>query len=113
MDLQYAENYSAKVSMIKDVNKVLAKFPYEIGIPAAIPPADWMFQVRQNKGAKPIHKEQYQDFHHVVDQVLFLSSRAQRDIQTTVSLFTTRVNSPDEDDWVNLKHILKQLKGTE
>ena len=44
--------------------------------------------------------------------MLFLSSRARRDIQTAVSFLTTRVNKPDEDDRGKLKRALKYLNGT-
>ena len=41
-----------------------------------------------------------------------MSSRAHRDIQTAVAFLTTRVKTPDEDDWGKLKRILNYLKGT-
>ena len=51
-------------------------------------------------------------FHHTTAQLLFLSSRARRDIQTAVAFLTTRVKAPDEDDWGKLKRVLRYLKGT-
>lgn len=51
-------------------------------------------------------------FHHTVAQLLFMSARARRDIQTAVAFLTTRVKSPDEDDWGKLKRVLKYLNGT-
>ena len=45
-------------------------------------------------------------------QLLFLSCRARRDIQTAVSFLTTRVKAPDEDDWGKLKRVLRYLRGT-
>ena len=44
--------------------------------------------------------------------MIFLSSRARRDIQTAVSFLTTRVKKPDEDKWGKLKRVLKYLNGT-
>ena len=44
--------------------------------------------------------------------MLFLSSRARRDIQTAVSFLTTRVKKPYEDNWGKLKRALKYLNGT-
>ena len=44
--------------------------------------------------------------------MLFLSSRARRDIQTGVYILTTRVKKPEEDDWGKLKRALKYLHGT-
>ena len=51
-------------------------------------------------------------FHHSVAHLIFMSLLSRRYIQTLVSLLTTRVKSPDEDDRVKLKIILKYLKGT-
>ena len=51
-------------------------------------------------------------FHHTVYQLLFVANRLHRDIQTAVSFLTTRVQSPEEDDWEKLKRILKYLNGT-
>jgi hypothetical protein len=51
-------------------------------------------------------------FHHTVYQLLFTVNRAHRDIQTAVSFLTTRVQSPDEDDWEKRKRILKYLNRT-
>lgn len=48
----------------------------------------------------------------MVAQLLFLSSRARRDIQTPVDFLTTRVKNLDEDDWGKLKRVLKYLNGT-
>jgi hypothetical protein len=51
-------------------------------------------------------------FHHTVAQLLFMATRAIRDIQTAVAFLTTRVKSPDEDDWGKLKQVLMYLNGT-
>ena len=44
--------------------------------------------------------------------MLFLSGRAHQDIQTAIAFFTSRVKTPDEDDWGKLKRVLKYLKAT-
>jgi hypothetical protein len=51
-------------------------------------------------------------FHHTVYQLLFAANRAHQDIQMAVSFLTTRVQSPNEDDWEKLKRILKYSNGT-
>ncbi len=51
-------------------------------------------------------------FHHTAYQLLFTANRVHRDIQTAVSFLTTRVQSPDEDNWEKLKQIFKYLNGT-
>jgi hypothetical protein len=39
-------------------------------------------------------------------------TRARHDIQMAVVFLTTRVKSPDKDDWGILKCVLKYLNGT-
>ncbi len=51
-------------------------------------------------------------FYHTDYQLLFTANCVHWDIQTAVSFLTTRVQSPDEDDWGKLKRILKYLNGT-
>ena len=41
-----------------------------------------------------------------------MATHAQRDIQTVVAFLTTRVKSPDEDNWEKLKRVLKYLNST-
>jgi hypothetical protein len=51
-------------------------------------------------------------YHHATAQLLFLSSRTQRDIQPVIAFLTTRVQAPNEDDWGKVKRVLRYLKGT-
>jgi hypothetical protein len=51
-------------------------------------------------------------FHHTVAQLLFMLTKARRDIRTAVAFLTTRVKRSDEDDWGKLKQVLKYLNGT-
>ena len=51
-------------------------------------------------------------FRHTVAQLLFLSARARRDIQTAVAFLTTRMKQPDEDDWGKLCRVIWYLNGT-
>jgi hypothetical protein len=71
-----------------------------------------LFEIRDDEEAKKLNKEQALAFHHTVAQLLFMATRARRDIQTAVAFVTTRVKSPDEDDWGKLKRVLKYLNGT-
>jgi hypothetical protein len=41
-----------------------------------------------------------------------MSTRARHDIKTAVAFLTTRVKSPDKDDWGKLKCVLKYLNRT-
>jgi hypothetical protein len=102
--------------MMKHLDKIFEDFPEDIGRPAASPASDHLFQVRDAEEAEKLGKflgaEQKVQFHHSVAQLLFVSTRVRRDIQTVVAFLTTRVKKPDEDDWGKLKRLLKYLKGT-
>jgi hypothetical protein len=78
----------------------------------AMPAADHLFTIRDKKEAKPLDKEWALAFHHTVAQLLFMATRVRQDIQTAVAFLTTRVKSPDKDDWGKLKRVLKYLNGT-
>ena len=91
---------------------MITSFPEIITGRAATPVTDYLFTIRDEKDARPLEKERAMAFHHTVAQLLFMSTRARRDIQTAVAFLTTRVKSPDEDDWGKLKRVLKYLNGT-
>ena len=57
-------------------------------------------------------KEKSEQFHSVVAKILFSTKRARTDTGTAVSFLTTRVREPDKDDWSNLKHLIKYVRGT-
>jgi hypothetical protein len=52
---------------------------------------------------KLLEEERAVAFHHTTAQLLFVATRARRDIQTAVAFLTMRVKSPDEDDRGKLK----------
>ena len=68
--------------------------------------------IRNEKEARKLNEEQALAFHHTVVQLLFMATRARREILTAVAFLMTRVKSPDEDDWGKLKRVLKYLNGT-
>ncbi len=76
------------------------------------PAANHLFMVRDPSLAKMLPEEQAMAFHCVTTQLLFLSARAGRDIQPATAFLTTRVRSPDKDNWGKVKWVLSYLKGT-
>ena len=98
--------------MFKYLNNAIEDFPEIIRRRAATPAHDKLFEIRDDEEAKKLNEEQALAFHHTVAQLLFMATRARQDIQTAVAFLTTRVKSPDEDDWGKLKRMLKYLNGT-
>jgi hypothetical protein len=112
MDLNFATDGIAQVSMIIYTSKILTDFPEPITTSCATPVADHLFTIRKESEAKFLPEAQAQAFYHTVAQLLFLCKQTRRDIQTVVSFLTTRVKCPDKDDWGKLKCVLQYLRGT-
>ena len=103
MDFELMNNGSLEVSMLKYLDSIIDEFPELITGKAATMAADHLFSVRDADEAKHLPEEKAIALHHTTAQLLFLSSRARRDIQTAISLSTKRVKKPGEEDWGNLK----------
>ena len=98
--------------MFEYLDGIIDEFPELITGKAATPAADHLFSVRDDDLEKYLPEENSIAFHHTTSQLILLSSRSKRDIQTAISFLTTRVKKPDEDDWGKLKRALKYLNGT-
>jgi hypothetical protein len=112
VDMEFCDDGALEVSMIKYLKNVIEEFPEVIKGRAATPAHKKLFVIRDEKDARRLSEEQALAFHHTVAQLLFMATRARRDIQTAIAFLTTRVKSPDEDDWGKLKRVLKYLNGT-
>jgi hypothetical protein len=112
VDLEFNDYGTLDVLMVNYLKSVIAEFPEMITGKAAMPAANHLFTVRDKKEGRALKEEKALVFHHTVAQLLFMSTRARRDIQMAVAFLTTRVKSPDNDDWRKLKRVLKYLKGT-
>jgi hypothetical protein len=98
MDMEFNNNGTLEVSMITYLKNIIQHFPEVINRKATSPAAEHLFMVRDDKEVKMLKKEQALAFYHTVAQLLFMSTRAQRDVQTAVAFLTTRVKNPDKDD---------------
>jgi hypothetical protein len=109
VDMEFNKDETLDVLMIVYLKNVIAGFPKEIRGKAATPAAVHLFLVRDRSEARTLEEERVLVFHHMVAQLLFMCTRARRDIQTAVAFPTTRVKEPDEDNWGKLKRVLKYL----
>ncbi len=100
------------VTMVEYIKDIIKDFPEEITGTKTSPTLDHLFMVRDPSLAKALPEEQAMAFHRTMAQLLFLSVRVRRDIQPTTAFLTTRVRSPDKDDWGKVKRVLDYLKGT-
>ena len=65
-----------------------------------------------NDECDKLAEETAQRFHTIVAKLLFVCKRSRPDIQVAVAFLTTRVISPDEDDWKKLGRVIKYLRYT-
>ncbi len=110
--MKFNKDGTMDVSMIKYLDNVIRDFPEVINGRATTLAADHLFEIRDKTKARALEEERALAFHHMVAQLLFMSSRARRDIQTAVAFPTTRVKCPNKYDWGKLKQVLKYLNGT-
>jgi hypothetical protein len=109
--MEFRQDGTQGISMINYLKNVIAEFPDAIPGKASMPAADHLFKIRDMKEAKPPEEERALAFHHAVMQLLFMATRARRDIQTAVAFLAMRVKRPDKDDWGKLKRVLKYLNS--
>jgi hypothetical protein len=107
VDHDYSERGVVKLSMMTHLDKIFNDFPEKIEKASLTPASENLFRIRDpdenTKLKKWLEPDRVKDFHHTVAQLLFVSTRVRRDIQTAVEFLTTRVKKPDEDDWGELR----------
>ena len=108
----YSTPGEVKVTMIPYVKEIISQFaPYDQSEKTAkTPAADHLFQV--NEKSKPLPPKGLEVFHNFTAKCLFLTKRARPDISTAIAFLTTRVKSPDEDDWKKLRRTIRYLRNT-
>ena len=72
--------------------------------------ANHFFNVCNTHNRQLLLTERLDVFHRMVAQLLFLSTRARRDIYTPVLFLCTRVKGTDKDDWHKVVCVLQYLR---
>jgi hypothetical protein len=111
MNIVFSRLGLVQFDMIPYIDTIINDFPERITGHTSSPAANHLFKVRPITETKLLPEEQAVAFHHTTVQLLFLS-RVRHDIQTSIAFLTTRVKSPDEDDWGKLKCVLTYLRTT-
>ena len=76
------------------------------------PVADHLFQLRGEYAAEFLEEDRTDMLYQSGEQLLFMSSKSRRDIQTLISFPKTRVKRLDKYDWGKLQIVLKYMKVT-
>ena len=112
MNLDFSEKGRVTVSMKAYIREIVALFEKHDSSNkiASTPAAEHIFRV--NDDARKLPEKTCTIFHHFVAKALFATKRARPDIAVAVAFLTTRVKSPDEDDWKKLVRMIRYLRGT-
>jgi hypothetical protein len=110
--LDFTTKGEVKVSMVDYLKGVINDFPEVVTGASATSTTGNLFDVRTNEEITVLDETRARSFHHSVAHILFTPSISRKDIQTTVDFLTTRVRSPDEDDWGKLEWVLKYIRET-
>ena len=110
MTFDYSTTGKVAITMQDYIERMLDDLPQDMNGTAATPAASHLFDV--NPGAVRLDHNTADLFHTTVAKLLFLCKRARPDIHTAVAFLTTRVASPDTDDYAKLRRCVRYLRGT-
>jgi hypothetical protein len=110
MKLDYSTPEKLKVDMTDYIKNMVNDFPEEV-TKSSYPWNETLFKVDEK--TPKLSKEKRELFHTFVAKGLFVSKRGRPDIQPAIAFLSTRVKSPDEQDWFKLTKMMCFLKNTE
>ena len=110
MTLDFKILQKVQIQMFDFIDKMLKDLPADMDGTARTPAAEHLFTV--NPTPKPLPEDTAVLFHHNVAKLLFLCKRARPDLQTAVAFLSTRVKSPDDDDYKKLARVMRYLRAT-
>ena len=64
-----------------------------------------------NEDCEKLSTEAAASFHTIVAKLLYVSKISRPDTSLSVAFLSTRVRSPDTDDWIKLSHLMEYLRG--
>jgi len=111
MTLDCRTEGKVKIFMKECMSEMLEAIPKDMGGDASTPAALHLFEVNDTN-PQPLEEQRAILFHHYVAKALFLCKRVRPDIQTAVAFLSTRVKSPDKDDYKKLKRLMQHLRKT-
>ena len=110
INLEFLENGELIVDMKKYIEEMLQEFPIPKNYNSKTPWNEQLFKI--DKNSKRLETIQHKLFHGTVMKGMFLMKRGRPDIGPGVSLLTTRVTKPNQDDWNKLMKMMSFLKNT-
>ncbi|MFN7263281.1 MAG: reverse transcriptase domain-containing protein, partial [Cyanobacteriota bacterium] len=110
MNFNFSTKGEVRITMFDFIDRMLEEAPEDMGGTASTPAGNKLFQV--NRNATKLDGKTADMFHTFVAKLLYLCKRTRPDIHTAVTFLTTRVTSPDVDDYAKLRRCIQYLRGT-
>ncbi len=108
------KNQSVTIDMERYITESIMEFEDENPdvklTPVVTPATDNLFKTRED-GCNKLPSMKAAIFHATVAKLLFVAKRGRPDILLAISFLTTRVKSPDDDDWKKLIVRIYRLCG--
>ena len=102
MNITITDDKFIEIEMKEQICEAIEAFGDEITGTVTSPTARHLFEVNDDNPL--LSTSQADIFHSVTAKLLYLQKRARPDIETAVAYLTTRVTSPNQDDWKKLKN---------
>ncbi len=110
MTLDFSKEAKVMINMGDYVESVIEDAPADMNGVSVTPAANHLFEV--NKKPILLDEKTSDCFHSMTSKLLFLAKQERPDIQVAVAFLTTRVKSPDEDDYKKLARVIRYLRMT-
>ena len=110
MDLDFSVDGEVRLTMVPYLQEILDEFPDDWGKPVSTPAANHLFDEQEDSVL--LDEEKSKTYHHVVAKMLWAALRARPDLLTALSFLTSKVQSPNVDDYKKLCRTLSYLAGT-
>ena len=111
--LDYTIRGQFHITMIDFLDKLLIAFnkvePKGVGTKTSTAPEN-LFKF--NKYCEKIPQSKTVHFHNLVAKNLYATKKSRPNTCTAVAFLTTRVRAPDLDDWYNMVHMMRYIRGT-
>lgn len=110
MTINFSSPGKVMFTMYDYIHEMLQEIPDKFIGRAATPATNNLFNIK--KETQLLNDAKYELFHHLTAKVLFLSKRAQPDLQTAVSFLCTRVKVPNKYGWYKLRRLMMYIQAT-
>ena len=109
MDIEIKDDGTMSLVMHDYLVEIINTFGEDITHKAPTPASNKLFEVNL---LDVLSEKNSETFHHIVAKLLYVSKRAQADLNTTITFLCTRVSKSTVEDWEKICRILQYLKGT-